>query len=260
MKDKAANIQLIATDVDGTFLTSGRVPSAQTLKAVRAALGMGVRVCACSGRNYTEIRDLCAFAGLSDLAVINNGASIVNWRTGAYMNESRFDPNRIVDMLRALLLDAKNYPSPTLSVAGGAKTHICRGYSDEAMLHRGEAKNNTSGFTAELYFIHENVEDWLNAAVEDTQRILYNLDAKRNGPRIRTLLEPYGGVCITTAAPGRMEIAPKGTSKGEGVRKLCEVYGIAPENTMAIGDGLNDESMLRFAGFRDSDGKRIAAA
>lgn len=243
-----ARIRLIAADVDGTLLTDAREPSPGSLQAVRAARDLGIHVCLCSGRNHTEIKDLCALAGMSDLTVINNGASIINWRTGVHAYRNRFNSHHIADMLRALLRDAKAHPLPTIYTAGSFKTHILRAYSDEGMLRRGQIKTSASGFTAEAYYIHDAVEDWLQASTADTQRVLYNIDAKRHGSRIKKLLAPYGDVSITTGMPGRMEILPAGTSKGEGLRRLCERYGLRLEEAMAIGDGANDEEMIRMAG------------
>lgn len=44
------------------------------------------------------------------------------------------------------------------------------------------------------------------------------------------------------------ELVPKGFSKATGIQKACELYGIAREDTYAIGDSANDVEMLKFAG------------
>ena len=45
------------------------------------------------------------------------------------------------------------------------------------------------------------------------------------------------------------EFVPKGFSKGTGIAKLCELKGIAVEDTIAIGDSINDIDMFEAAGF-----------
>ncbi len=44
------------------------------------------------------------------------------------------------------------------------------------------------------------------------------------------------------------EMVPKGFDKGTGIRKVCELLGTDPLDTMAFGDGLNDREMLEAAG------------
>lgn len=47
---------------------------------------------------------------------------------------------------------------------------------------------------------------------------------------------------------GFCEIVPKGFSKGNGIKSICEILGIDIKDTYAIGDSLNDAPMLEAAG------------
>lgn len=44
------------------------------------------------------------------------------------------------------------------------------------------------------------------------------------------------------------EAVPHGFTKAEGIRQLCKRLGISRENTIAVGDSINDVDMLKFAG------------
>jgi hypothetical protein len=252
-------IRLIATDLDGTFLARDRKPTEATLLAVRGARAAGVHVCACTGRNHTEVKALCETAGLSDLCVINNGAAVCNWRTGEMPVARRFDPDKVKSLIELLLCDAKAHGGATVSTAGGYDTHQWRGSSDESMLRRAQFSGGMGGFNAELYYIHEEKNAWIDAARADTQRILYGLDTDLHGERVRTLLAPVHDVLITTAAQGRMEIAPPKTGKGDGLRRLCALYRVDIQDVMAIGDGLNDADMIEAAGFGVAMGNAMEA-
>ncbi|MDD5956282.1 MAG: Cof-type HAD-IIB family hydrolase [Lachnospiraceae bacterium] len=48
--------------------------------------------------------------------------------------------------------------------------------------------------------------------------------------------------------PEVVELVPTGHNKATIIDKVCEKYGIALEDTIAIGDGVNDLEMLRHAG------------
>ncbi len=45
-----------------------------------------------------------------------------------------------------------------------------------------------------------------------------------------------------------VESVPKGYSKGSGILKVCELFGIPVEDTIAFGDSVNDLDMLKTAG------------
>ena len=48
--------------------------------------------------------------------------------------------------------------------------------------------------------------------------------------------------------PTICEMVPRGFSKGTGIRKVCELLGTDPGDTMAFGDSVNDREMLEDAG------------
>ena len=49
-------------------------------------------------------------------------------------------------------------------------------------------------------------------------------------------------------SPFFLEILPKENSKGKALRRLCEILGIPPENSVAVGDYENDIEMITSAG------------
>jgi Cof subfamily protein (haloacid dehalogenase superfamily) len=56
------------------------------------------------------------------------------------------------------------------------------------------------------------------------------------------------GACVTQAVPSMLEYLPEGCSKALGVEKLCEVLGIDPSTQLlALGDAENDVGMLEMS-------------
>lgn len=60
-------------------------------------------------------------------------------------------------------------------------------------------------------------------------------------------------------SPNFADVFPAGGGKDRGMAAICAVLGIAPEETIAFGDGENDISMLRFAGVGVAMGNATAA-
>ena len=50
------------------------------------------------------------------------------------------------------------------------------------------------------------------------------------------------------SSPEALEIVPTGVNKAAGLARVAAILGIPREETIAIGDGENDISMLRWAG------------
>lgn len=66
-------------------------------------------------------------------------------------------------------------------------------------------------------------------------------------PKLEALAEQYGA-CVTQALPTMLELLPQGCSKAKGVEKLCEAIGIEPSRELlALGDAENDAGMLELA-------------
>ena len=53
---------------------------------------------------------------------------------------------------------------------------------------------------------------------------------------------------VAMSKPFFIEVNDKGISKGVSLDSLCKKLGLTNENVMALGDGLNDLSMIEFAG------------
>jgi hypothetical protein len=69
---------------------------------------------------------------------------------------------------------------------------------------------------------------------------------------------------ITNSHPCNLELNPKGISKASGMRKVCELLGITMSEVVAMGDSMNDLSMIRAAGLgvamgNAQDGVKAAA-
>ena len=55
--------------------------------------------------------------------------------------------------------------------------------------------------------------------------------------------------------PTIWEMVPKGYNKGTGIRKVCELLGVDPADTIAFGDSINDKEMLEEAGIAVAMGR-----
>jgi hydroxymethylpyrimidine pyrophosphatase-like HAD family hydrolase len=67
---------------------------------------------------------------------------------------------------------------------------------------------------------------------------------------LESIIRTYLGDEITlfTSKPYFLEILPPRTDKGTALAKVAELLGVPREEVLAIGDSMNDEAMIRWAG------------
>jgi hypothetical protein len=236
------SIQLIGVDLDGTLLDpSGRITPASR-RALVACRQAGIRVCLCTGRNLAEIRNMIPEdLEIDELCVLTHGASIVNRRTGAYFLHRRIDPAAAASLIRALVADCKSVPGRHMSVTGMHHTHMLRDCMRKSLRYESDAPASA------IRVVHDTQEALIAACGDDIQLIDYSVPFSESD-RIKALLLPIVDLDTTTGEPWRLELIPKGVNKGDGLSRLCGHYGIRREHVMAIGDGINDESMIVWAG------------
>ena len=60
-------------------------------------------------------------------------------------------------------------------------------------------------------------------------------------------LNSFETINFTTSMDNNIEIMAKGVSKGDALFNLCKLIGVSKNETIAVGDSLNDLTMFEFA-------------
>lgn len=73
----------------------------------------------------------------------------------------------------------------------------------------------------------------------------YHVDDAAAAENARKLKQHFGGL-VNPLQNGRfLDIVPGNMDKAEGIRQLISLWGVAPEDVIAVGDNLNDMAMIR---------------
>ncbi len=94
-----------------------------------------------------------------------------------------------------------------------------------------------------------------------TEYEINKLSAYMNGASVRAVeaeLVPHFDVIEHN--PQLIEVVPKGYTKATGIAQVCDMLGIARENTYAFGDSTNDLEMLTYVGHGIAMGNGAPAA
>ena len=204
----------IALDMDGTLLTDSKQISVANREALLKAIDHGIVVILATGRSVNQARPFAEQLGIHPPIVANNGGH--NWlKPNDLLSEYIVDlqwVNRLYELARRF----------GIRYWGHGKQGSY--YSDR----EGDA------------FPPLHQVDWFQFAIESHDMALV--------PAMQQDASNWHEVEVSRAAPNQLEINSKGISKASGIAEVCSQLQIGMHEVVAIGDGMNDLTMLRTVG------------
>jgi Cof subfamily protein (haloacid dehalogenase superfamily) len=230
-----APIRLLALDLDDTLLRSDLSISYRTRNAIKKAEAAGVTVALASGRTQAAMEQYARLLGMSKqrgYLICNNGTVIQESNTGTVVFETRIPGE----------MSLKAYD---LANAEGFAVQI---YEDDIMYV--SRTNEFTSYDQKLTGLRQVVVENFRAMVSSgCYKLLIPGDPMLLAP-LESIIRTYLGDEITlfTSKPYFLEILPSRTDKGTALAKVAELLEVPREQVLAIGDSMNDEAMIRWAG------------
>jgi hydroxymethylpyrimidine pyrophosphatase-like HAD family hydrolase len=220
---------LIALDIDGTIVDTGRPVSARVLAAIRRAVDSGVHLVLATGRSVIGTRPMLTELGLNSGNVLcSNGAVRMDAATGTLLEVHRFDARPLVAHLRSLL------PGVLFSVE-----------------KLGEPNMITGEFPLWDSVAPSRLVDHATLVAEPITRLTawwQGHTAEEMTTRVRASDLPPAYYTLDTEGPWLVAV-PDGMSKGVALERLRRELGVPADATLAVGDGANDIEMLQWAAY-----------
>jgi len=224
--------KLIAIDLDGTVINQDGniIPSAK--EAVQDALRVGIKVTLATGRMYRPSNCFAQELGLSTPLICYQGALIREMNDGA-------------------ILWHKPLPIPlakeTIEQIRLVGVHKYLYINDELFVEDDHPKD---AWYAERNSVTLNVvKDLFTVLKKEPTEIAARGDPAQIDRLITHLNKYFGGRIIATRIHSQFcEIVSPESGKGNALKYLSGLLGIKQSETVAIGDGFNDISMLKWAG------------
>lgn len=228
--------QLIAMDLDGTLNNDQKIITEKTKTALMAAQERGIRLALASARPSPGLfkeRDILRLQDYQGILMSYNGGRIVDAATGKVLFETSMDLDQTKQVLRRL----EELPvTPILD--DGVQFYVAdkNGYKVDY-----ECKNNQMTCTEV-----GNLADFLTFA---PIKILMSVQPEEL-PQVQQQIAAFlpEDLTVVQTAAFYLEVIPKIINKGQGIRDICTVLGIAPAQVISFGDAANDIPMLREAG------------
>lgn len=224
--------KLLALDIDGTLLNSKRELTDRTCACIRKAIEKGVSVTLSTGRPIQGVKKYVDILGLTAPVITYNGAEISDPADGACLFAKTLEYE---DALKIMKLGL------------GLGTTLCI-WSQGALfgLPLNERVNDYKKISGVEPQEAESVEKLAAAGV--TKIIWYDTVERVN--EFKSSIDPkeFHSVNFCTSNPAFLEFFNGEVSKESAMQKLGELLGIRSCEMAAIGDGLNDIPMLKYAG------------
>ena len=228
-------LRMLALDLDDTLLRSDLSISYRTRHAIKRTEPEGVTVVLASGRIPKAMEQYSKLLGLhrrKGYLVCNNGALIEESDTGSIVHEARIESR--IALTVCDMADAEGFPLQM--------------YDDDIMYV--SRQNEFSSYDEKVTGLRQVVVENFRAMVgEGCYKLIIPGDPMIL-QHVETLIRSLLGDKITlfTSRPYYLEILPKATDKGTALARIAEIKGINAEEALAIGDSMNDEAMIRWAG------------
>lgn len=234
--------RMIVFDLDGTLLDRDKNIPEANLRALYRAAEKGIEIVPATGRICPSIPQALLELPFLHYGIGVNGGCIYDYRTNTILDRQEIP----LDLVFPLIDHAHE-----LGVA-----YDC--YQDNCGYASREHYENAGNFILDpgivkLFYSNRKpvdcLEDFLRQRNLPIQKLqFYFLDMDQRAYELQHLPEQYPELSITTSIPGNIEFNLASANKGDALRRLCSLLHIAPEETIAFGDDINDISMLQTAG------------
>ena len=228
-------VRLLALDLDDTLLRSDLTISYHTRNTIKKAEAAGVTVVLASGRVPAAIGQFAELLGMhkrNGYLICNNGTTIQESSSGSIVSDIMIEAK--TSLIAFNLADAEGFP---VQIYDGDTMYVSR-------------HNEFTSYDQKLTGLRQVVVENFRAMVEGgCHKLLIPGDPVLLA-HLESLYRTYLGSDITlfTSKPYYLELLPAHTDKGTALAKVADLLGIKQEEVLAIGDSMNDEAMIRWAG------------
>lgn len=259
-------IKLVACDLDGTLFNSNITVSDENVAAIKAAQKSGIEFLVATGRSPEQSRKVIKDFGINTGFININGALVFDANSKLQVKNPLptakakqvadiLDRHHIYyELVTSDLIFSKDISQRVVNLARALTALNPR-------LSFKKAVATAAGSNAMLSMTYvDSFTDLLNDPKLEVMKII-SFDG--HGPEAfveaKKEIMALGDVAVTSSSPANIEINDAKAQKGPALMEYAKKKGLKREEVAAIGDNLNDESMIRDAGTGVAMGNAVPA-
>ncbi len=224
-------IKLVATDMDGTLLTSKKELTTKSVRVIKAIKQMGIHFVVASGRQYYNLFNIFKQHGLDEGTsfIAENGTVIFDKQELIFVNQ--LDNELIKSVVEITRKTPNVYP-----VLCGVKA----AYTENDLPN---LQNNVSKYFYQKEILND-VLDCLNYDIITKISVL-NVKNQSETYTYPILKKFETSHKVIVSGPEWTDIINYDVGKGAAINMIGERYGASFDERMAFGDYLNDVDLLK---------------
>ena len=237
-----ADIRIIALDLDGTLLDSGKNLSAANRDALAAAAAKGIHVVPTTGRFFGGMPESIRALPFVRYAITVNGAQVYDRTTDAAIAREELPLATALAVMRYL--------------DGFDVIYDC--YQDNWGRMTASMQERAADYAPDAHYLkmirelrkpYPDLKAHLEEEGRDVQKImLFARDLPTRAQIADGLKARFPELAVTASTWNNLELNSANAHKGLALKRFAEHLGLGLENCMAFGDGANDLTMVRAAG------------
>ena len=234
--------KLVAVDLDGTLLNSGKQISEENKKAISQALEKGTRIVICSGRIFAGAWAFARELGIKSGPLIGcNGALIKELDTHELLYSKSLDCeacSRVIELCHGEDIYFHAYVDDTLYTEK-------LGFSSLNYWVKNQKLPESE--RVDIRLVKNLSHVFSDSSARATKFVVVSRDIEQLA-RARALAEKIRDVKVMSSDYDNFEVVSHEVDKGNALKFIAERYKLKREEIMAIGDNENDYSMIEYAG------------
>ncbi|MCI8965817.1 MAG: Cof-type HAD-IIB family hydrolase [Clostridia bacterium] len=241
------SIKLIASDLDGTIIDENNFISPNNITAINDINNQNINFAICTGKSYSISKSLCSKFD-AQYGIFGNGSHIVDLKTGKSIYKNVLSIEQIENCINI----AKKY-----------NLHI-HAYSDKEIitpkLKYMDLRNyKLNFFSNSKFLITDNILECIKQNNLSIFQIVISSDFSLDNIKDKllhnnnlsiTIISKFGKYkdMIIDKEYEYLSISSKNTDKNQALDFLKNYLGLKNDEVMAVGDNLNDFSMIKHSG------------
>lgn len=229
--------EAVFIDIDGTLRDNNKNISMRTRRAIKNIIEKGIYVILSSGRPIKYTEKISKECSASKYIIASDGGIIYNYEQNNIIYKNVISKQAIIELYKIaeqanvrILMDAgENRVVNKLKYLDGSETIL--NMDIETFVEKNDVQSCAMSDTnfEKMEKLQEKIEKIKD--IEIKQKLKSFGDVKENKDEIMYFF-----------------IENKESSKGNAIKKFCEILNIDLKNTIAIGDDYNDISMFKVVG------------
>ena len=228
--------KLLVLDLDGTLTNTRKEVTEHTRTTLIKAQEQGLKIVLASGRPTYGIAPLANLLQLDKYegyVLSYNGGEIIDWKTGELLYKNLLDP----EVLPYLYQCANDNHFAIVTYDG---EYVLTEYPDDEYVLK-EALLNVMKI--------RKVDNFLKAVQHPIAKCLIVGEPTRLAVLEKEMYNHlHDRMGVFRSEPYFLELVPKGIDKAQSLAVLLKEIGMTKDEMIAVGDGFNDLSMIKYAG------------